>query len=283
MPLSEADMINEAPIMHHEDNHKTDQAGSKVIPFHGQHSMEFPTVSVIVPAMNEEKNLPHVLPRIPSFVHEVILIDGNSTDNTIEVAKQLYPGIRCISQSGPGKGTALRDGFAAATGDIIVMIDADGSMAPEEIPLYVGALLAGADFVKGSRFMQGGGTDDMEFYRYLGNLGFTVAVRLLFGANYSDLCYGYAAFWRRVLPKLNLKSTGFEIETEMNIRALKAKLKVAEVPSFEDLRVHGTSNLNTIRDGFRVLFQVIKEFVGITGTPANKPSEKQADQGLQLI
>ncbi|GAB5491932.1 MAG: hypothetical protein Phog2KO_21470 [Phototrophicaceae bacterium] len=242
----------------------TEAPSNKIIPFAfaPNHRFEMPKVSVVVPAMNEAKNLPHVLPRIPGWVHEIILVDGNSSDDTVAVAKQLCPNkLRCITQSGRGKGTALRDGFAAATGDIIVMIDADGSMLPEEIPLFVGALVSGADFVKGSRFMQGGGTDDMEFYRYLGNLGFTLAVKLLFGSQYSDLCYGYAAFWRRVLPALKLESTGFEIETEMNIRALKANLRVAEVPSFEDERIYGTSNLNTIRDGFRVLVQIGKEFL----------------------
>src|SRR5690606_11884999 len=143
---------------------------------------------------NEAKNLPIVLPRIPKWVHEVLIVDGRSKDNTIEVAKQLLPDlVKIVKQSGKGKGDALRAGFEAATGDIIVMLDADGSMAPEEIPLYIGALMAGADFVKGSRFLQGGGTDDMEFVRYLGNLGFTMTVRVLFGGVYSDLCYGYSA------------------------------------------------------------------------------------------
>ena len=255
-------------------SHKT----PKIIPFpftFAHHTFEVPSVSVVVPAMNEAKNLPHVLPYIPGWVHEIILVDGNSKDDTVAVALQLCPDkLRVITQSGRGKGTALRDGFAAATGDIIVMIDADGSMLPQEIPLYVGALLAGADFVKGSRFMQGGGTDDMELYRYFGNLGLTMVVRILFGARYSDLCYGYAAFWRRVLPKLNLESTGFEIETEMNVRAIKAKLKIAEVPSFEEPRIYGTSNLNTIRDGFRVLRQILKEFV-VQFKPSNQAIQNQ--------
>lgn len=239
------------------------------IPFESAHSTksrstrpswpERPSVTVVVPAMNEEKNLPHVLPSIPEWVDEVILVDGNSKDNTIQVARDLMPDIRVVQQSGKGKGVALRDGFAAATCDIIIMIDADGSMAPSEMFSYVTALMNGADFVKGSRFMQGGGTDDMEFYRYLGNWGLTMMVRLLFGGNYSDLCYGYAAFWRRVLPELNLESDGFEIETEMNVRALKSKLKIVEVPSFEAPRIHGTSNLNTIKDGFRVLGTILKE------------------------
>jgi glycosyltransferase involved in cell wall biosynthesis len=235
-----------------------------IIPFLQTSGSATPKVSVVIPTKNEEKNLAIVLPRIPSWVHEVLIVDGHSKDKTIEVAKNLLPDlVKIVIQKGKGKGDALRAGFDAATGDIIVMLDADGSMAPEEIPLYVGALMAGADFVKGSRFLQGGGTDDMEFVRYLGNLGFTMTVRVLFGGVYSDLCYGYSAFWKRVLPKLDLHSDGFEIETEMNIRALKAGIKVVELPSFEALRVHGSSNLNTFRDGWRVLMQIFKEFLGV--------------------
>ncbi len=216
-------------------------------------------VSVIIPAMNEAENLPYVLPRIPQWVHEVILVDGHSRDNTIEVARQLYPGIRILMQEGRGKGAALRTGFAAATGDIIVMLDADGSTDPGEIPSYIGPLLAGADFVKGSRFLQGGGTADMELYRRLGNLAFVLLVRLLCGGQYSDLCYGYNAFWARVVPVLDLDADGFEIETLMNVRALRRGLRVAEVPSFEARRIHGQSNLKTLPVGIRVLKTILRE------------------------
>jgi glycosyltransferase involved in cell wall biosynthesis len=216
-------------------------------------------VSVVIPALNEEKNLAHVLPRIPKWIHEVLLVDGHSIDKTVEVARRLRPDIRVVAQEGRGKGAALRSGFAAATGDIIVMLDADGSTDPAEIPAFIGALLAGADFVKGSRFLQGGGTADMQWYRRLGNWGLMVLVRLCFGGRYSDLCYGYNAFWKRVLPHLNLDADGFEIETMMNVQALRARLKVAEVPSFEGRRIHGTSHLRTIPDGWRVLKTIFKE------------------------
>ncbi len=216
-------------------------------------------VSVVIPAMNEARNLPHVLPRIPDWVDEVLLVDGRSTDQTPDVARSLLPSIRIVEQQGKGKGAALRSGFAAATGDIIVMLDADGSMDPAEIPAYVGQLLAGADFVKGSRFSQGGGTSDMTGLRRAGNWGLTQLVRALFGGRFSDLCYGYAAFWARVLPTLALTADGFEIETEMNVRALHAKLRVAEVPSFEADRIHGASNLRTIPDGWRVAKSISRE------------------------
>jgi glycosyltransferase involved in cell wall biosynthesis len=218
-----------------------------------------PSVSVIVPAMNEELNLPYVLPRIGYWVDEVILVDGRSTDDTRNVAVELSPGIRVIEQRGEGKGAALRSGFAEANGDLIVMLDADGSTDPSEIPLYVGALLAGAEFVKGTRFVQGAGSADMTRLRRLGNRALVWLVRLLFGGSFSDLCYGYIAFWKRVLPQLELDSDGFEIETEMNLRAIHRGLRIAEVPSFERERLHGTSNLRTFRDGWRVLKLILRE------------------------
>jgi glycosyltransferase involved in cell wall biosynthesis len=221
--------------------------------------VHWPTVSVVIPTLNEAKNLPHVLPRIPKWVHEVILVDGYSKDDTIAVARKLWPEIRVVFQEGKGKGAALRSGFAAATGDIIVMLDADGSTDPAEIPAFVGTLLSGADFAKGSRFLQGGGTADMHWFRRLGNWFLMMLVRLNFGGHYSDLCYGYNAFWKQTLPKLSLDADGFEIETLMNIRALQQQLRIAEVPSFEAKRVHGTSNLRTIPDGWRVLKTIMRE------------------------
>ena len=219
-----------------------------------------PTVSVIIPTLNEAKNLPHVLPRIPKWVAELIIVDGRSTDDTIEVAKELWPGVKIVIEKTPGKGIALCTGMAAASGDMLVLLDADGSTDPGEIPLFIGALLSGADFVKGSRFLQGGGTADMEWHRRWGNKGLMKLVTLLFGGRYSDLCYGYNALWRHAMPLLDLDADGFEIETLMNIRALKAKLTIAEVPSFEAERIHGVSNLNAIRDGFRILNIIGREY-----------------------
>ena len=218
-------------------------------------------VTVVIPALNEADNLPHVLPRIPTWVHEVLIVDGNSTDGTAEVAGALLPNVRIVWQTGRGKGDALRAGFASATGDLIVMMDADGSMNPQEIPLFVGALLAGADMAKGSRFLQGGGTRDMPFYRRWGNLAFVVLVNSLFGAKYTDLCYGYSAFWRDLVPSLDLQCDGFEVETVLNIRALRANWRIFEVPSFEAPRVHGTGRLRTIPDGWRVLNAIFREAV----------------------
>ena len=219
-----------------------------------------PTISVVIPTLNEAENLPHVLPRIPDWIDEVLVVDGHSIDNTIEAARELRPDVRIVMQEGRGKGAALRSGFAAASGDIIVMLDADGSTDPAEIPAFVGALIAGADFAKGSRFVQGAGTADMPRYRRFGNWMFVKLVRLFFGGHYSDLCYGYNAFWKDVLPQLELDGDGFEIETVMNVRALRAGLKVAEVPSFEAERVYGIGRLRAIPDGWRVLKTIFREF-----------------------
>jgi glycosyltransferase involved in cell wall biosynthesis len=217
-------------------------------------------VSVVIPTINEAENLAYVLPGIQQWVDEVVLVDGHSSDDTVNVARQLCPSIRVVMQEGRGKGDALRSGFAAATGDILIMLDADGSNDPSEIPRFIGALLSGADFAKGSRFLQGGGTADMPFYRKLGNWGFVWIVRWLFGGKYTDLCYGYNAFWKRVLPLLELDCTGFEVETMMNVRALKVGLKITEVPSFEAARVYGSGRLQTIPDGWRVLKTIFREF-----------------------
>jgi glycosyltransferase involved in cell wall biosynthesis len=224
-----------------------------------QEQISYPRISVVVPTHNEEENLRHVLPCIPSIVSEIILVDGHSMDNTIAVAQQLIPDIIVVRQKGRGKGDAMKLGFAACTGDIIVMIDADGSTDPCEIPRFIAALLAGNDFAKGSRFAKGGGSADISLLRHIGNFGLCTLVNLLFAAHFKDLCYGYNAFWRRCLDEVNIDCDGFEIETLLTLRMHKARMKIAEVASFEYCRIHGQSNLRTFRDGWRVLKTIFSE------------------------
>jgi glycosyltransferase involved in cell wall biosynthesis len=218
-----------------------------------------PRVSVVIPAMNEAKNLPYAFSRLPEGLYEVILVDGHSVDDTVAVAESLRPGVRIVTQSGKGKGNAMADGFAACTGDIIVMLDADGSTDPAEIPRFVSALRNGADFVKGSRFAQGGSSMDITFARGLGNHVLRTIVNALYGTNYTDLCYGYNAFWARCLPYMRVDCDGFEVETLINVRIAKAGLIVHEVPSYENVRLHGTSNLRALPDGSRVLRTIMRE------------------------
>jgi len=233
----------------------------------------WPRVSVVIPALNEARNLPHVFARMPPTLHEIILVDGFSSDDTVTVARQLMPEVRVITQTRTGKGNALACGFAEATGDVIAMIDADGSADPGEIPRFVKALLDGADFAKGTRFAEGGGSSDITRLRGIGNRMLTGFFNMSHGRKYSDLCYGYNVFWRRHTTALGLDATsppnpngsgrlwgdGFEVETLIHVRAALAGLIVAEVPSFEHPRIHGSSNLNAFHDGFRVLRTILTE------------------------
>jgi len=218
-----------------------------------------PNVSVVIPTLNEERNIAWVLERLPACVDEAILVDGRSTDRTIEVARAVRPDIRVVRESQPGKGAALRAGFAAATGDYIVMIDADGSMDPAEILRFVDALQQGCDFVKGSRFAQGGGTADISSIRNAGNDALRRTMNLLYRTNFTDLCYGYIGFRRERLGALQLASHGFEIETEMVARAVVTSLRIGEIPSFEARRRYGRSNLRAWRDGSRALRTLLYE------------------------
>jgi glycosyltransferase involved in cell wall biosynthesis len=228
-----------------------------------------PRVSVVIPTYNEAANLPHVFAELPHDLYEVIVVDGHSTDDTLRVTEHLRPDAKIVMQTRRGKGNAMACGFAAATGDVIVMLDADGSADPAEIERYVAALVAGADFAKGTRFARGGGSDDITRLRRIGNWALTLLVNCLYRTRYSDLCYGYNAFWRHCLPHLGLHpgpsadetrwGDGFEIETIINTRIARAGLTVAEVPSYERKRIHGESNLNTFRDGMRVLRAIAEE------------------------
>ena len=228
-----------------------------------------PRVTVVVPTRNEARNLEVVLPAIAAVrpaVHEIIVVDGHSVDNSVETAQRVLPWVRAITQTRKGKGNAMACGFAAATGDVIVMFDADGSADPAEIPAFVAALVAGADFAKGSRFAPGGGSDDITLLRRTGNAGLNGVANALFGTSYTDLCYGYNAFWADLLPLLDLPDPttppppdgmlwgdGFEIETVLNCRIAAAGLRITEVPSVERQRIFGRTNLRTFTDGTRVL------------------------------
>jgi glycosyltransferase involved in cell wall biosynthesis len=216
-----------------------------------------PSVSLVIPVRNEARNIAWVLEQIADDVSEIILVDGNSSDATLITARSYRPDIRVVPQEGVGKGSALRTGFLAAAGDIIVMMDADGSMAPQEIRHYLHFLTNGYDFVKGSRFIVGGGSLDITTFRRLGNRFLLAVFNTLYDADLTDLCYGFCAFHRRYLELLALSATGFEIEAEMTVRAMQAGLRIAEVPSLEMPRRAGRSNLHAIRDGWRVLNTVL--------------------------
>ena len=244
----------------------------ELAPYKSLSDIPWPKVSVVIPTLNEARNLPHVFSRLPAALHEVIIVDGHSVDDTVAAARRLRPDVRVVKQTRSGKGNALACGFAAATGDVIAMVDADGSADPGEIPQFVKALLDGADFAKGTRFAAGGGSSDITRLRRLGNRFLSGLVNTLCRTKYSDLCYGYNVFWCRHVPVFGLDTEspvpadgtrlwgdGFEIETLINIRIAQAGLTVAEVGSYEHPRIHGVSNLNAFSDGWRVLRTILVE------------------------
>jgi glycosyltransferase involved in cell wall biosynthesis len=258
-----------------------------------------PRISVVIPTLNEAANLPHVFQHLPADLFEVLLVDGGSVDDTVAVARRLRPDVRVIRQNRMGKGNALACGFSAARGDIIVMLDADGSADPREIPAFVAALCRGAHYAKGTRFGPGGGSDDITTFRAWGNRWLNRLSNRLHGTSFTDLCYGYNAFWRVCTPYLELSEPvievdeaqdgsvpdvdptvrlrwgdGFEIETLINVRVFAARMAIAEVASFESSRLHGRSNLHAMRDGFRVLRTIAMErrrLAHVTGTDPSLP------------
>jgi glycosyltransferase involved in cell wall biosynthesis len=240
-----------------------------------------PTVTIVIPARNEARNLEVILPRLPD-VEQIVLVDGNSVDGTIETAQRARPGITVVRQTRTGKGNALVCGFEAAKGDIVVMFDADGSADPGEIPAFIKALIAGADFAKGTRFHPAGGSEDITLLRRIGNGFLNLLTNMLFRTEFSDLCYGYNAFWRDIVPLMELPpgldgergdsmrwGDGFEIETVLNCRVAAAGLSIREVPSVERSRMFGKTNLRTFADGFRVLVTIMTEWRRHRGAAAD--------------
>jgi glycosyltransferase involved in cell wall biosynthesis len=221
-------------------------------------------VNVIIPTLNEAGNICEILDRLKQVgCQNILIIDGNSKDNTVELAGKF--GVTVVLQNGKGKGGALRQAFQEKIidGDIVVIMDADGSMAPEEIPLFAEAVKMGADVAKGSRYLNGGGSEDLTPTRRVGNVILTRILNFLFLTNYTDLCYGYMAFKKEALKKLSshLKSDNFEIETEICAKSKNLGLSVVEIPSVERSRRYGKSNLHSFRDGFSMLKLLLNEFV----------------------
>ena len=226
-----------------------------------------PRVSVVVPAKNESENIREVLPYLANY-YEVVVVVSADDHETARAARSALPSAKVVYQTRRGKGNALICGFGHAKGDIIVTLDVDGSADPHEIPRFVEALIQGADLAKGSRFCPGGGSQDITAFRSLGNYGLNVLASGLTGTRFTDLCYGYNAFWADQLPALNLPDPaaedpqfgdGFEIEAMIIGRFAIAKAIIIEVPSYEYDRYYGVSNLNAIRDGFRVLWTVLRD------------------------
>jgi glycosyltransferase involved in cell wall biosynthesis len=219
-----------------------------------------PKVSVVICALNEEKNLRFVLPKIPMSVNEVIIVDGHSKDRTVEVAKQLRPGALVLCQPNTGKGEALKYGVKSSKGEIIVTLDADGTYSPEEIPKFVESILKGNDFAKGTRFL-GTYPACMPFRRRLGNKILALTSNLLFRTKYTDICSGYYAFLKADFMRMNLVSEGFEMEQELFVKIAKMHLKVVEIPHSYTRRIYGFSKTRDFRQGITDLLWMLSLFL----------------------
>lgn len=218
----------------------------------------WPKVTVLVCTLNEEANLPHVLPKIPADVYEVLIVDGRSIDNTVSVARQLRPDARIVYQPGRGKGNALGYGIEQATGDIIVTLDADGTTDPEDMPDFIEPLLNGYDFAKGSRFALGR-PENKPAHRIFGNWLIVTTANILYRKKYTDLCSGYNAFWKKAFQRINFTADGFEDEPLINVRAIKTGLKIREVPHRDRGRINGETNAPSLRQGWKAIKTVIRE------------------------
>ncbi len=221
--------------------------------------MSRPYVSIVIPTLNEQGNIRALVSGIKKIMdgydYELIVVDGNSTDGTASIAKRLGA---IVLKEGIGKGYALRKGISAARGDIIISMDADLSNRPNELKLLIAGIEVGYDICTGSRFLTGGGSDDMPLIRRFGNKMFVHIVNLLYGSHYTDMCYGYRSFGRGVLKKLDLKEDGFGIETEINIKAQKRRMKILEVPSFEKQRSKEQAKLRGFKDGYVILKTIFR-------------------------
>ena len=218
----------------------------------------YPKITVLICALNEAESLPYVLPKIPSWVDEVLLVDGHSCDGTVEVVKKIRPEIKILCQPGKGKGDALKYGVQQATGDIVVTLDADGETDSADIPRFIEPLILGADFAKGTRLTRGS-PQNMPWHRWVGNKILTITCNILSGSKYTDVCSGYNAFWKRAFLRLNVRHSNFEMEQEMLVRAKKLGLRVIEVEHQTSGRLNGKSKVSDVKQGLFDLTVIIKE------------------------
>jgi len=218
---------------------------------------DYPKISVIICTKNEAKNLPHVLPKIPSWVDEIILVDGHSRDKTVEIAKNISPRTKILFQPDTGKGNAIRYGTQQSTGEIIITLDADGSTDASEIMNFIDPLLNGYDFAKGSRFLKT--RPILPPLRCFGNQFFAVLTNVLYGSNYTDLCAGLNAFWKRIIPTLDPTGNSFMDEPTLNIRLRKRRFKVKEVTQHDTGRINGKANEGFLTQGWRIFSIIIRE------------------------
>jgi glycosyltransferase involved in cell wall biosynthesis len=214
-----------------------------------------PTVSLVIPVPAEAGGLDPVLEQVPDDVDEIVLVHDDAADEALGELRGYRHNIRIVERAGQA---ALQEGLRLAAGDIIVVMAADGRMQPREIAHYLHFLANGYDFVKGSRFICGGGSLGLTSFRRIRERVLLAMFRHRYDTNITDLSYGFAAFHRRHLERLDHSATGIRMGVEMTVRAVQAGLRIAEVPSVELPRRTAGSKLDPIRDGFGVVKTMLR-------------------------
>ena len=221
------------------------------------------TLSVVIPARNEEetigrvlKDLYSVIPTIQGYHVEVICVDDHSTDSTAKICDSF--GAKVVRNSRPGgKGNALRAGFEQASGELILMMDADYSHRAEDIPVMLGGMGPGVGLVIGSRVF--GGSEEYTHVRALGNVFLSASVGLCMGRYLSDALNGFKLFRRDVFSDFTYTSRMFEIEIELIANTLRKGYKIIEVISHERARAGGEMKSRVVHHGTRFLLRIIWE------------------------
>jgi dolichol-phosphate mannosyltransferase len=252
-----------------------------------------PRISVIIPARNEVTNLPFVIEHARPYADELLVVDGHSSDGTAQKALEL--GARVVVDNGVGKGDAVRVGIAEARGDILVLIDADCSHNPHDIPALVAPILDGtAEHVTGSRML--GGSEELhgdfaKFVRCLGSDIITLGINYRYGVALTDSQNGFRALRADVARQLDLREEITTIEQEMIIKTLALGYRVVEVPARESVRRAGASCIDVKRVAGRYVYSWLKYIVthappkGLRGRsyhPYNNPHPWWGEPGPRL-
>jgi glycosyltransferase involved in cell wall biosynthesis len=224
--------------------------------------MHYPAVSIVIPAYNEEQTIGKIIEGTLAIMdslqvpYEIIVVDDGSTDNTRQVATQ-YKATVLVNGRNRGKGYAIRKGFRHTRGEIIVTIDSDGSHSPKEIPELINPLFNGTDIVSGSRFLGTGRYSTTRLNR-LGNSLFNIVIMTLTRKHITDSQTGFRALKKQVIDKLNLNSTGYDIETEITVKGLRNGFTFQEKPISCQRREHDFSKIRILADGTRIFKAILK-------------------------
>ena len=221
------------------------------------------TLSILIPVFNEKDTVMELLRRVEAApvdaAKQIIIVDDGSTDGTREILKDLGARAKVIlHESNRGKGAALRTALSHATGDLVIIQDADLEYDPTDYPMMLAPLLDGrADVVYGSRFL-GGPHRVLFFWHYFGNLIFTLLTNVLYDINLTDMGTCYKAFLTGKLKAIPLRSERFGIEAEISAKICKNRLRIYEVPISYSGRTYEEGKKITWKDGFSYLWCLLR-------------------------